>query len=504
MASQDVLVTAKGTKVTGTRLAASPELPQAVEAFYGIPYARVPRRFAAAEAMGLEGAGDIDATRPGPEQPHAWAADHVQEGVLRLNVFGLATRQGPRQGVPVVVYLHGGAFNHGSPLDRDWPSFVAQGGREMLIVAPGYRLGALGFLAGRSEQANLGLDDQRLAVQWTMAWIGVFGGNSADLTLMGWSAGAHSVGHHLLSPSPLPFKRAVLESGSPTSRSVLASNHSRVVTQQASLAAYAAARTGSNAPLGALPLQPLLQAAKAVWEENDAALTWPFQPVVDARCATLPASPLRLWHSALHSGRARNLHMLTGFCSHEGTAFVSPAVPLRLFFATLLPGLLGAHLDRLDALYACIDPKERLAAAYGDYAYKTPVLHTAHMVSLAGGRVYLYEYAVAPALHGGQLPLVAPSVKPPGQRRIAHAMNSRWSAFVSGQAPDWPLFQSPFNGSGSGELLVFGRANDESLGGSNQGVPLETRCLTAREMQLCRFWWDHMDLSLANGPKASL
>ncbi|PHH81656.1 hypothetical protein CDD82_245 [Ophiocordyceps australis] len=508
MASADVLVAAKGTKVTGSRLAVSSQLPHAVEAFYGIPYARVPRRFAAAETIALDGAGDIDARRQAPEQPQAEAAPHqMQEDLLRLNVFRLAAQQDqtrPKTPAPVVVYMHGGCFNFGSPLDREWPSFLAQGGREVLVVTPGYRLGPLGFLAGQSEQANLGLADQRLAVEWTVAWIGVFGGNGADLTLMGWSAGAHSIGHHLLSPSPLPFTRAILESGSPTSRSVMSSSHSRVVSQQASFAAHAAALSGSTASLAALPLGPLLRASSAVWEENEAALTWPFQPVVDPRCATLPASPLRLWHALLHSSRPRNLSVLTGFCSNEGTAFVPPDTTLRHFFSSLLPDLASTHLRGLEALYACVAPDDRLAAAYGDYAYKAPVLHTAHMLSLAGGRVYLYEHAVAPGFHGGQLPLVAASVEAPGQRRIAQAMNSRWAAFAAGQPLDWPVFQSPFTGAGLGELLVFGHGNDEALGGDNEGVPVGSRCLTAREMQICRFWWEHMDLSHGKGLRAGL
>lgn len=97
--------------------------------------------------------------------------------------------------LPVVIYVHGGAFNFGFPLERDLASFVAWGTNQVLVVSISYRLGALGFLAGAPEtqELNLGLRDQRLAVEWVWEWIGEFGGDAGDITLLGSSAGAHSV-----------------------------------------------------------------------------------------------------------------------------------------------------------------------------------------------------------------------------------------------------------------------------------------------------------------------
>merc|ERR1719357_2120872 len=84
-----------------------------------------------------------------------------------------------------------------------------------------YRIGAFGFLAlhGSSEApGNVGLLDQRMALQWVQDNIQFFGGNPKQVTIFGESAGGASVGFHLLSPDSRPtFTRAILQSGVPNS-----------------------------------------------------------------------------------------------------------------------------------------------------------------------------------------------------------------------------------------------------------------------------------------------
>ena len=70
------------------------------------------------------------------------------------------------------------------------------------MVLPSYRLNAFGFLAGRELAAegiaqgdtvgNMGLWDQRMALEWTYGNIKNFGGNPANITVAGYSAGAYS------------------------------------------------------------------------------------------------------------------------------------------------------------------------------------------------------------------------------------------------------------------------------------------------------------------------
>lgn len=87
-----------------------------------------------------------------------------------------------------------------------------------MLTKRSYRVGAPGFLhSSEMKEAgylpNNGFRDQRTALLWLQKYIGGFGGNPDEITLMGESAGAVSTAVHLHSEQPL-FKRAMLMSGS--------------------------------------------------------------------------------------------------------------------------------------------------------------------------------------------------------------------------------------------------------------------------------------------------
>ena len=86
---------------------------------------------------------------------------------------------------------------------------------DVVVVSMQYRVGPLGFLSLGSESApgNAGLLDQQLALQWVHQKIAAFGGDPERVTIFGESAGAASVGFHLLSPDSNDlFRRAILQS----------------------------------------------------------------------------------------------------------------------------------------------------------------------------------------------------------------------------------------------------------------------------------------------------
>jgi carboxylesterase type B len=199
-------VTVNGCTVVGAFQPASEKYPKALDIFHGIPFASAQRFRAAVTTPLAEVSGVVDASRPAPSQPFPMAQHATAEDPLNLNIFRPSSSSSPssyapdaeaeaRRDLPVVVYVHGGAFNFGFPAERDLAAFVAWGRNQVLAVSISYRLGALGFLAGAPEtqELNLGLRDQRLAVEWVKEWIGEFGGDVDDITLWGASAGAHSV-----------------------------------------------------------------------------------------------------------------------------------------------------------------------------------------------------------------------------------------------------------------------------------------------------------------------
>lgn len=568
------VITPTGGLIIGKTQPAVPEqYPRAVDAFYGVPYARVPTRFRAAVPLSPESFSRLDASRPGRGRQPMYGAvvSATAEKTLTLNVFRHSSSRPAGKGVPVVVYVHGGGFNFGEPLERDHVAFVSWSRHEVVVVSVCYRLGVLGFTPGggsdKGREVNLGLKDQRLALEWVKEHIGLFGGEGEDITFMGVSAGAHSIGHHILDlrrGGPLPFGKAILESGAATARSVLAATHARTRAQVASLEANVA----DDKTLETLDIEGVLDANMAVWADNAAAVTWPFQPVVEENAAAddavIPATPLRLWEKfaeraasiSQQQQQQRQLAVITGFCSHEGTSFVpglaATNAEFRAFFATLIPGFSAQDLDELELLYpdpvtdatspyrndevACRGKGAqytRLHEAYAHYAYICPILHTAHELSsiaatlpnqgggCGGIKVYVYEYAAlsgrSPAAgHGDQASVVAHDMVQlhgrPGLTRVAEAMHARWTAFVAGDKGldeeegecSWPVFETPFGeegAQGEGRILVFGRGNRERVpgGGKEEGVAVVERTITEREKRQCEFWWPRMGLSQGDG-----
>jgi para-nitrobenzyl esterase len=203
-----------------------------VVAFKGIPYAAPPvgdLRWRPPAPPG--GWTEVrDATRFGPacSQPAGIAPQGrvgaalptlpSSEDCLTLNVWTLATSAGPK--LPTIVWLHGGGFTVGSGAvpQTDGAALARRG---VVVVTLNYRLGPLGFLAHpalsreseRGVSGNYGLLDQIAALRWVQANIAAFGGDPSNVTLVGQSAGATSVGVHLVSPlSRGLFQRAIIES----------------------------------------------------------------------------------------------------------------------------------------------------------------------------------------------------------------------------------------------------------------------------------------------------
>ncbi|KAF9234829.1 Alpha/Beta hydrolase protein [Melanogaster broomeanus] len=125
------------------------------------------------------------------------------EDCLYLNVVrpaNIATNAN----LPVVVWIYGGAFQMGDASAYNGVHIVARSqalGSEAIYVSFNYRVNGFGFLAGSEVQqegvANLGLYDQRLALQWVQENIATFGGDPSRVIAWGQSAGAISIWLHM-------------------------------------------------------------------------------------------------------------------------------------------------------------------------------------------------------------------------------------------------------------------------------------------------------------------
>ncbi|XP_043467668.1 esterase B1-like isoform X2 [Leptopilina heterotoma] len=138
---------------------------------------------------------------------------HGSDDCLYLNVYTESVEN--EIPLPVMVWIHGGAFLFGSGNeDLYGPDYLLK--RKIVLVTMNYRLDVLGFLNLGIEEVpgNQGLKDQVIALQWVKENISKFGGDPENVTIFGESAGGASV--HYLTQSPLAkglFHKAICQSG---------------------------------------------------------------------------------------------------------------------------------------------------------------------------------------------------------------------------------------------------------------------------------------------------
>lgn len=196
-----------------------------VRIFRSIPYAQPPvgaLRFAKPQPV-EPWQGSRDCTCAGPTAPHrvkpfpglnvepiigtGWVRG---DDFLALNIWAPADAA---PGKPVMVFIHGGGFVLGSKdvAVQDGSAFARDG---VICVAVNYRLGVEGFLPIPGIPTNLGLRDQIAGLEWVRDNIAAFGGDPANVTVFGESAGAMSVADLVASPLAKGlFRRAIIQSG---------------------------------------------------------------------------------------------------------------------------------------------------------------------------------------------------------------------------------------------------------------------------------------------------
>lgn len=185
--------------------------------FEGIPFAAPPTGNARwQDPEPVEPWADVrDATEPGTActqpQDQPIAIKDNGEDCLYLNV---TTPTDIREGeqLPVVVAIHGGSFVYGDGASQKAQRMASEG--RTIVVTPNYRLGAFGFFAHpEMGEPNLGLADQRSALEWVQHNAEAFGGDPDNVTAMGQSGGGLSVCSHLSSPeSKGLIDKAILQS----------------------------------------------------------------------------------------------------------------------------------------------------------------------------------------------------------------------------------------------------------------------------------------------------
>jgi len=142
------------------------------------------------------------------------------EACLNLDIY--APFDAKDKSLPVMVWIHGGSNVSGTSADYDG-AFLAEN-ENVIVVSLQYRLGPLGWFSHpalretattpEDKAANFAILDQIAALKWVQTNAAGFGGDPANVTIFGESAGGHNVAALLGSPLAKGlFHRAILQSG---------------------------------------------------------------------------------------------------------------------------------------------------------------------------------------------------------------------------------------------------------------------------------------------------
>jgi para-nitrobenzyl esterase len=452
------------------------ETVNGVARFLGIPYAASPTgalRFQPpAPLAAWDGVRECVAFGPTPPKPdYAAPFDTLLpepnipgDDWLTLNVWTPALT-GDR---PVMVWIHGGAFSNGNSAVRmyDGYAFARDG---VVLVTVNYRLGVDGFALLPDAPPNRGLLDQVAALEWVRDNIAAFGGDPANVTIFGESAGAMSVSTLLGMPAARGlFHRVIAQSGA--AQVGATPQDARLVTGELSAALGFEATAAS---LAELDLDKLIEAQAAVRDAMAAApdparfglsvvsTSMAFIPVVDGEI--LPVHPL----AALAAGAGSDVPLLAGTNTEEFRLFFVPnGLAAMVTDETLAAFTAPLGIDpAVAALYRANRPEasagDVLCALVTDRFFRLPTLAAAEARASAGGpaATYLYEFGWRSpvqdlgAAHAIEIPFVFDNLAAPdaqiaiGARApadLAALMHAAWIRFATSGDPGWAAFDASY------------------------------------------------------------
>jgi para-nitrobenzyl esterase len=462
-----------------------------VAIFKGIPYAAAPvgelRWRPPQPAPAWQ--GERDATKFGADCPQAGGfgpnappmSPSSAEDCLFLNIWRPAS-VAPGARLPVMVWIHGGAFVFGSGSGSSGVEFAKQG---VMLVTINYRLGRLGHFAFPAlskerpdePKGSYAYMDQIAALTWLKNNIAAFGGDPGNITIFGESAGGVSV--HSLLTMPLArglFHKAISQSGGardgvltgrpirengidpnyPVSAESIGVNFARWKNIEGTdAAALAKLRALSAADIVAGGQETAGQGGPPIYSG----------PIFDGRLVTETAQ------SAYEAGHQMRVPLIIGSNSADFVGFINADTKEALF------AQFGARKADAMAAYdpaGTADVRTLLTLAGTDKVQAEPARFTARAFTAKGAPAYVYRFSYVPAAlkermpngvpHGFEVPYAfgtlggnprAPAPTPE-DLAVARAVNTYWANFAKtgdpngAGLPKWPRYDPA-----KGEILEF-------------------------------------------------
>jgi para-nitrobenzyl esterase len=376
----------------------------------------------------------------------------ASEDCLTLNVWTPVGRPGGP--LPVMFWIHGGGYVNGSGTAAlyDGTGLAKQG---IVVVTINYRLGRFGFFAHpaltqenpEGPLGNYGLMDQIAALRWVRRNIAAFGGDSADITIFGESAGGGSVLRLMTSPMARGlFRHAVAESGLGRERMARLDTTNAEGLRSAEAAGKAfmdslGVTSDDPAALRAVPAAEILSA-------GDPDLFTGGGPIIDGKVLTMDVD------QAFAHGIEAKVPLLIGTNSLEFPVFDENS-PLFQKVVRFTP----EQRARAIAVYGGVEAyRDHIVS---DLLFTEPARYLARQHARNGEPVYLYRFSVVSpsvrdrfkgAVHASERQYVfrtlgaSPWPTSAGDSAVARTMSGYWVSFAekgdpNGDArPAWPLY----------------------------------------------------------------
>lgn len=436
-----------------------------IRVFLGVPFAAPPigeLRWKAPQAV-ASWTGVRTCTKFGPSPMQAkpvrfsmWTeeylipAEPISEDCLYLNIWSGSTSAKEKR--PVLVWIYGGGFTSGGSAVPIYDG-EAMAKKGVVFVSINYRVGVFGFFAHpeltrespHKASGNYGIMDQVAALQWVQKNIAAFGGDPANVTIAGQSAGSMSV--NCLVASPLSkglFHKAIAQSGASFTRG----NAPLSRAEEDGTRILQSMSISSVTELRKVPADTILKKAQGMRG-----------PIIDGY--VLPAAIADIFAT----GKNANVTLLTGWNEDEGLLFgpAKKAADYRKWAKEQYSSDANTFL-------------KHYPATTDEEAARSQLMHSRDMIfglqnytwaneqSRQGDKVYLYrftrkvpatgEYVKYGAFHTGEVPYAYDNLKfvnrpwEPDDHTLAAVMSAYWVNFAATGNPNgkrlplWPAYNA--------------------------------------------------------------
>ncbi|KAL9111737.1 MAG: hypothetical protein Q9227_003796 [Pyrenula ochraceoflavens] len=475
-----------------------------VSEYLGIPFAQPPTgdlRFSApvpAEASN----GTTDATSfvayisgaAGEKILKAFSqdGDTLDEDCLTLNVW--TKPQSGEAKKAVLFWIYGGGFSTGNTACPIYNGANLANEQDVVVVSANYRLNIFGFSGAPGQNTNVGLLDQRLALEWTRDNIEAFGGDPSRITVFGQSAGGVSTDLIVYGYPDDPIAHAIIpESGTAGSGFVAGSSQQQVQSNwyKATKNAGCGGEEAGEATVACMRSKSTDEILAAIKPFQLTALQSGFGPFPDGKTFPNDIS------TRGQTGQFAKLPTFTGSTNNEAAFFVLVALAYTNVTAAQAYAIPTTLVQPIFDLFTF--------SRFTCPAYDAAQLRAQHNIPVwryqyfGGNYSNTYVKPLGSNYHTSELPLVfgtaADVTGVPDsavEAAMARVIRTAWAAFakdpVNGLAA-WPMAGNPFGTSPFISSLlylanVFSPETSITLL-STYGAPSPTYATQSTEANLC-------------------